>query len=106
MTLRARRNELDMGGRRKIGAGSRSEKMAELREGLKTLPYLVRRKSEMLRVLRSIVEIESFSAEKSGVDRCGVLVASEFRRRGGRVRILRNAARGNSVRIEIATERA
>ena len=95
-----------MGGRRKIGAGSRSEKMAELREGLKTLPYLLRRESEMLRVLRSIVEIESFSAEKSAVDRCGVLVAAEFRRRGGRVRILRNAARGNLVRIEIGAGRA
>ena len=80
--------------------------MAELREGLKTLPYLLRRESEMLRVLRSIVEIESFSAEKSAVDRCGVLVAAEFRRRGGRVRILRNAARGNLVRIEIGAGRA
>jgi len=80
--------------------------MAALREGLKTLPYLVRREPEMLRVLRSIVEIESFSTDKSAVDRCGLLVAGEFRRRGGRVRILRNAARGNLVRIEIGAGRA
>jgi glutamate carboxypeptidase len=94
-----------MGGRRKIGAGWRPENVTELREGLKTLPYLVRRESEMLRVLRSLVEIESFSADKSAVDRCGALAAAEFRRRGGRVRILRNPRRGNLVRVEIGAGR-
>jgi glutamate carboxypeptidase len=95
-----------MGGRRKIGAVSQAENLAEMREGLKTLPYLVRREPEMLRVLRALVEIESFSADKLAVDRCGLLVAAEFRRRGGRVRILRNAARGNLVRVEIGARRA
>src|ERR1700690_206040 len=95
-----------MGGRRKIGAESRPEHMAERGKGLKTLPYLMGRASAMLRVLHSLVEIESFSAEKSAVDRCGLLVAAEFRRRGGRVRILRNAARGNLVRVEIGAGRA
>ena len=54
-----------------------------MREGLKTLPYLTRRESEMLRVLRSLVEIESFSTDKLAVDRCGARVAAEFRWRGG-----------------------
>ena len=78
----------------------------EIREGLKTLPYLLRRKSEMLRVLRSLVEIESFTAEKLAVDRCGARVAAEFRRRGGHVKILRNTRRGNLVRVEIGAARA
>jgi glutamate carboxypeptidase len=78
---------------------------AELREGLKTLPYLTRRESEMSRVLRSLVEIESFSTDKLAVDRCGARVAEEFRRRGGSVRILRNARRGNILRIEIGAGR-
>ena len=86
--------------------------MAELREGLpfgagkapqgkKTLPYLVRRELEMVRLLRSLVEIESPSLDKAAVDVCGRRVASELRRRGGRVRILRNSRRGNLVRVEI-----
>jgi glutamate carboxypeptidase len=79
--------------------------VAAIREGLKTLPYLIGRESEMLRVLRSLVEIESFSTDKLAVDRCGAKVAAEFRRRGGRVRILRNARRGNILRIEIGAER-
>src|SRR5580700_11039851 len=79
---------------------------AEMREGLKTLPYLLRRESEMLRVLRSLVEIESFTAEKLAVDRCGARVAAEFRRRGGRVKILRSKQRGNLVRVEIGDGRA
>ncbi len=79
--------------------------VAAMREGLKTLPYLIGRESEMLRVLSSLVEIESFSTDKLAVDRCGAKVAAEFRRRGGRVRILRNARRGNILRIEIGAER-
>ncbi len=66
----------------------------------------MRRDSEMLRVLRSLVEIESFSADKTAVDRCGARVAAEFRRRGGRVKILRNKRRGNLVRVEIGPARA
>jgi glutamate carboxypeptidase len=80
--------------------------MAVLREGLNTLPYLMGRVPEMVRVLRLLVEIESFSTDKAAVDRCGLLVAAEFRRRGGRVRILRNFRRGNLVRVEIGDGRA
>jgi glutamate carboxypeptidase len=91
--------------RRKSGA----ENKAEHRAGLKARPYdgaalhryLVSREREMVRVLRSIVEIESPSLDKASVDRCGARVASEFRRRGGDVRILRDARRGNLVRVEI-----
>ena len=84
----------------------KGKNLAEIREGLKTLPYLLRRESEMLWVLRSLVETESFTAEKLAVDRCGARVAAEFRRRGGRALILRNTRRGNLVRVEIGAARA
>jgi len=98
-----------------MGAGRKT--MAERREGLpfsagkalqgkKTLPYLVRCESEMVRVLRSIVEIESPSLDKAAVDRCGARVAADFRRRGGDVRILRDARRGNLVRVEIGASKS
>ena len=60
----------------------------------------------MLRALRSIVEIESPSLDKAAVDRCGARVASEFRRRGGDVRILRDARRGSLVRVEIGASKS
>jgi glutamate carboxypeptidase len=86
--------------------GRERKSRAEMREGLQTLPYLLRRESEMLRVMRSLVEIESFSAEKLAVDRCGARVAAEFRRRGGQVKVLKNKRRGNLVRVELGAGRA
>jgi glutamate carboxypeptidase len=56
----------------------------------------------MLRLLRDLVEIESPSSDKAAVDRCAERVAKEWKQRGARVRILRNAKRGNIVRAEIA----
>jgi glutamate carboxypeptidase len=91
--------------------------MAELREGLpfgagkapqgkKTLRYLVRREREMVALLGDLVRIESPSHSKAAVDRCGARVASDFRRRGGDVRILRDRVRGNLVRVEIGASKS
>ena len=57
----------------------------------------------MLRLLRELVEIESPSSEKAAVDRCGARVATEWKHRGARVRIIRQRTVGNIVRAEIAT---
>ena len=55
----------------------------------------------MVRLLRKFVRCESPSHQKAAVDRLGKLVANEWRRRGAKVRILRQATRGNHVRAEI-----
>jgi glutamate carboxypeptidase len=55
----------------------------------------------MLKLLGEFVRCESPSHDKAAVDRCGQLVAREWKRRGANVRILRQAERGNHVRAEI-----
>lgn len=62
---------------------------------------LRRREKSMVRLLGDFVRCESPSHQKAAVDRLGKLVASEWRRRGANVRILRHATRGNHVRAEI-----
>jgi len=59
------------------------------------------REREMVRLLGQFVECESPSGNKASVDRMGRLVAAEWRRRGGAVRILRQARAGNHVRAEV-----
>jgi glutamate carboxypeptidase len=54
----------------------------------------------MLRCLRAAVEIESPTNSKAGVDRMAKFFAREFRRLGGRVRILGHAKAGSSVYAE------
>lgn len=66
-----------------------------------TLRYLRDRKEEMVRLLAKLVHLESPSFDKGAVDSCGELVAAEWRRRGARVRILRQWKRGNHVRAEL-----
>ena len=66
------------------------------------LAYTRSRQAAMLRTLRELVEIESPSMDKAAVDRCAARVAAEWRRRGARLRILRNRKRGNIVRAEIS----
>ena len=83
------------------GKGHHGKKTA-LYNGAEVLRYLRAREREMVRLLRSLVEIESFSTDKAAVDRCGARVAAESRTRGGAVRIVRNARRGNLVRVELA----
>jgi len=60
-----------------------------------------KRKEGMVRLLGDFVRCESPSHDKAAVDRLGVIVAREWRRRGAKVRILRNASRGNHVLADI-----
>lgn len=64
------------------------------------------RQAEMLRLLEQFVRSESPSHEKAAVDRFGRLVAKEWRQRGARVSMLRQATRGNHVRAEVRTGEA
>ena len=57
--------------------------------------------SQMVRLLGRFVRAESPSTDKAAVDRFGRFVAAEWRRRGARVRILRQRACGNHVRAEL-----
>jgi glutamate carboxypeptidase len=59
------------------------------------------RTGAMLRLLGRFVRCESPSHRKAAVDRLGSMVASEWRRRGAKVRILRQTGRGNHVRAEV-----
>ena len=69
--------------------------MGDLLRGLKT------RENEIVRLLGKFVRCESPSHEKAAVDRMGRLVAREWRRRGARVRVLRQKQTGNHVRAEV-----
>src|SRR5580693_4543739 len=59
-----------------------------------------RREREMVRLLGRFVRCESPSGDKAAVDRFGAMVASEWRRRGAKVKILEQRLRGNHLRIE------
>jgi hypothetical protein len=61
------------------------------------------REKEIVRLLGEFVRCESPSHNKAAVDRMGGIVASEWRRRGAKVRVLRQKERGNHVRAEIWT---
>src|SRR5271154_5072130 len=60
-----------------------------------------RRDKEIVRLLGQFVRCESPSHNKAAVDRFGRMVASEWRRRGAQVRILRQTKRGNHVRADL-----
>ena len=69
----------------------------------KLLPDLVRalrgRESEMVRLLKRFVCVESPTDSKTGVDRLRRVLASEWRKRGARVEFLRRRDCGNHLRI-------
>jgi len=65
------------------------------------LAWIRSREKLHLHLLKRLVEIESPSHDKRAVDRLARIVASEWRRRGARVRILRNRDRGNHVLVEL-----
>src|ERR1700728_3196678 len=62
---------------------------------------LRRLERDMVRMLGQFVRSESPSHQKAPVDRLGKLVASEWRRRGAKVRVLRDQTRGDSLRAEV-----
>jgi glutamate carboxypeptidase len=67
----------------------------------KILRELKNREKDMVRLLGDFVRCESPSHDKAAVDRFGAIVAREWRRRGAKVRILRNPSRGNHLRAEV-----
>ena len=59
------------------------------------------REGKMVRLLGRFVRgAGSPSGDKAAVDRFGAMVAREWRRRGAKVKILRQRLRGNHLRIE------
>jgi glutamate carboxypeptidase len=62
---------------------------------------LRRHERGMVRMLGQFVRCESPSHQKAAVDRLGRLIASEWRRRGAKVSVLRDKTRGDSLRAEI-----
>jgi len=78
--------------------------MSETEEMMRKLQReLRRREGDIVELLGRFVRCESPSHHKAAVDRLGRIVASEWRRRGAKVRVLRQTARGNHVRAEIWT---
>jgi glutamate carboxypeptidase len=69
--------------------------MQELRKDLR------RRQGEIVRLLGQFVRCESPSHDKPSVDQMARIVASQWRGRGAKVRILAEKARGDHVRAEI-----
>ncbi len=55
----------------------------------------------MVQLLGRFVRCESPSGDKAAVDRFGAMVAREWRRRGAKVKILRQRLRGNHLRVEM-----
>lgn len=55
----------------------------------------------MLGLLGELVRCESPSYDKAAVDRCGAILAREWKRRGANVALLRQGQRGNHVRAEL-----
>lgn len=76
--------------------------MSENRTMMRRLKRELRsRAKEIVRMLGRFVRCESPSHNKAAVDRFGRMVANEWRRRGAKVRILRQTKRGNHVRAEV-----
>jgi len=66
------------------------------------LAFCQQHESEMLALLRKMVEIESPSDDKAAVDRMGAFLAEEFERLGGQVTFYPQEAAGNHLKAEFA----
>jgi len=64
------------------------------------LSYFQTELRPMLKLLRQTVEIESPSHSKLGVDRLARFLAQEFKRRGGKVRLLKHPTAGSALWAE------
>lgn len=69
---------------------------------LRYFEFCQRRRSEMLDLLRRLVEIESPSFDKGAVDELGRLLKQEFERRGGRVKVHPVSVYGDHLQVEFA----
>ncbi len=67
--------------------------------------WLHAQEREILQLLGRMVEIESPTHDKAAVDRLGQMVASEWKRRDARVRILQQGRYGNHVLAELRPHR-
>jgi glutamate carboxypeptidase len=76
-----------------------TDKTKALMRGL--LREMRKRRGRMLRLLGEFVRCESPSYTKVAVDRFAGMVASEFRKRGARVELLKQKERGDHVRAEV-----
>lgn len=65
------------------------------------LGWLREHEQPIVRLLKRMVEMESPSDDKAAVDAFGAMVAGEWKRRGARVRLLRQRERGNHVRADL-----
>jgi glutamate carboxypeptidase len=74
--------------------------MKETSQVLSIVEWLRPREAAMTRPLGQFVRAESPSFEKTAVDRFGGIVAAEWRRRGARVKLLRQSERGDHIRAE------
>jgi glutamate carboxypeptidase len=76
--------------------------MSETEEMMPELQRVLRRRErDIVGLLERFVRCESPSHNKAAVDRLGRIVASEWKRRGAKVRVVWQRARGNHVRAEI-----
>lgn len=69
------------------------------------LSWLREREPAMVRLLGKMVEIESPSHDKAAVDRFGAMIASEWKLRAARTRLLRQRNFGDHVHAEFWLER-
>jgi len=60
------------------------------------------REAEMVRMLGKFARCESPSHDKAAVDAFGRMVAAEWRKRGAKVRVLRQKKAGDHLRVEIS----
>lgn len=67
----------------------------------KILRKLKNHQASMVRMLGTFVRSESPSHDKKAVDRFSKIVATEWRKRGAKVRVFKNLKRGNHLRVEI-----
>jgi glutamate carboxypeptidase len=65
------------------------------------LSFFAAHQDEAIDLLRRLVEIDSPTADKAGVDRVGALVAEEFRAAGARVVSIDSRSSGSPLRAEI-----
>jgi glutamate carboxypeptidase len=68
------------------------------------LLHLKPRVNQMLSLLEKFVKAESPSLEKASADRCAMLIASEWRRRGATTELLPQKNRGDHIRAVISSE--
>jgi glutamate carboxypeptidase len=69
------------------------------------LKALQHRQSEMLGMLRQLVEAESPSTNKTAVDHCGAIIAQIAQQMGARVRLHPSRRTGNHLRAEFPSHR-